>query len=238
MNVGTAQQYARWIGVLYIVTIVAGGWASTHANTLLIANDVAGTARRVAAWAGTFSGQLCRVPPRSCLRHYAQRPALRAAPTGEPQSGVAGDVFRAYGDVGLCCRRNALLCRRVTGCGCRCCAGHFAGGLGGAHLSLPHDLRVRQRDFRRILWHRGDGARVPHSTFRVLAPRTWRVILLGGAGFIAKNILVVAVPQYDVPYVLLPMFLAWCYWVLWLLIKGIDRAQWDAKQTAPATAER
>jgi Domain of unknown function (DUF4386) len=60
--------------------------------------------------------------------------------------------------------------------------------------------------------------------------------ILGGAGFISKNILVVAVPQYDVPYVLLPMFLAWCYWVLWLLIKGIDRAQWDAKQTAPATA--
>jgi hypothetical protein len=61
--------------------------------------------------------------------------------------------------------------------------------------------------------------------------------VLGGAGFIVKNILVVAVPQYDVPYVLLPMLLAWCYWVLWLLIKGIDRAQWDAKQTAPATAE-
>jgi hypothetical protein len=59
----------------------------------------------------------------------------------------------------------------------------------------------------------------------------------GGAGFVAKNILVVAVPQYDVPYVLLPMFLAWCYWVLWLLIKGIDRAQWDAKRTAQATAE-
>ncbi len=25
MNAGTAQQYARWIGALYVITIVAGG---------------------------------------------------------------------------------------------------------------------------------------------------------------------------------------------------------------------
>jgi len=62
--------------------------------------------------------------------------------------------------------------------------------------------------------------------------------ILGGAGFIAKNFLVVAVPQYDVPYVFLPMFLAWCYWVLWVLIKGIDRAQWDTKQATPAVSGR
>ena len=43
MNAGTAQHYARWIAVLYIVTIVAGGWGESHVpNTLLIANDVAG----------------------------------------------------------------------------------------------------------------------------------------------------------------------------------------------------
>ena len=55
MNASTAQQYARWIGVLYIVTIVAGGWGESHVpNTLLIANDVAGTAQRVAASPGLF----------------------------------------------------------------------------------------------------------------------------------------------------------------------------------------
>ena len=55
MNAGTAQQYARWIGVLYIVTIVTGGWGESHVpNTLLIANDVAGTAQRVAASLGLF----------------------------------------------------------------------------------------------------------------------------------------------------------------------------------------
>jgi hypothetical protein len=61
MNAVTAQQYARWVGVLYIVTIVAGGWGEAHVpNTLLMANDVAGTAQRVASSLGLFGLALPR----------------------------------------------------------------------------------------------------------------------------------------------------------------------------------
>jgi hypothetical protein len=61
MNAVTAQQYARWVGVLYIVTIVAGGWGEAHVpNTLLMANDVAGTAQRVASALGLFGLALPR----------------------------------------------------------------------------------------------------------------------------------------------------------------------------------
>jgi hypothetical protein len=55
MNAGTAQQYARWIGALYVISIVAGGFGESHVpNTLLIANDLAGTAQRVASSVGIF----------------------------------------------------------------------------------------------------------------------------------------------------------------------------------------
>jgi hypothetical protein len=55
MNAGAAQRYARWIGALYIITIVAGGWGESHVpNTLLIANDLVGTAQRMASSAGLF----------------------------------------------------------------------------------------------------------------------------------------------------------------------------------------
>lgn len=71
-------------------------------------------------------------------------------------------------------------------------------------------------------------------------PRTLGAIFIfGGASFIVKNFLVVVLPQYDLPYVIAPLPLALVSMALWLLIKGIDRARWDAaKQTVPATAGR
>jgi hypothetical protein len=55
MNAGTAQQYARCIGVLYLISIVAGGWGESHVpGTLLIANDLAGTAHKLANSVGLF----------------------------------------------------------------------------------------------------------------------------------------------------------------------------------------
>jgi len=70
-------------------------------------------------------------------------------------------------------------------------------------------------------------------------PRALGVIsIFGGASFIAKNFLIVLAPQYDLPYVIAPMFLTMVSLALWLLIKGIDRARWDAKQVAPAIPGR
>ena len=55
MNGETAQRYARWIGVLYVITIISAGWGEAHVpNVLLLADDVAGTARRVAGSVGLF----------------------------------------------------------------------------------------------------------------------------------------------------------------------------------------
>jgi hypothetical protein len=64
------------------------------------------------------------------------------------------------------------------------------------------------------------------------------ILLLGGASFIAKNVLVVLGPQYDLPYVIVPMFVAMASLTLWMLIKGVDRARWDAMQATPGVAGR
>ncbi len=58
------------------------------------------------------------------------------------------------------------------------------------------------------------------------------LVSLGGASFIAENFLIVLMPQYHLPYIIAPMILAMASLTLWLLIKGVDRAQWDAKQAA------
>jgi Domain of unknown function (DUF4386) len=57
------------------------------------------------------------------------------------------------------------------------------------------------------------------------------ILILGGASFIAKNFLVVLAPQYDLLYVIVPMFLAMVSLTLWPLIKGVDRARCNARWT-------
>jgi hypothetical protein len=74
---------------------------------------------------------------------------------------------------------------------------------------------------------KGDEAVAEADTLLLIVPNQ-----LGGASFIAESFLVVLAPQYDLPYVIVPMFLALASLMLWLLIKGVDRAQWDAMQTA------
>jgi hypothetical protein len=64
------------------------------------------------------------------------------------------------------------------------------------------------------------------------------IVILGGVSFIAENFLIVIAPQYHLPYVIAPMILAMVSLMLWLLIKGVDRAQWDMKQAAAVIAGR
>ena len=239
MNANTAKLYARVIGALYIITIVTGGWGESHVpNTLLINSTVAGTAHQLASSIGllraSFASYLIEA---SCditlnvllyalLRPVSRTLALLAMCFGLMATAVyaAGEIFyfaaalpAVDADVARVLSPEikanfTYLCLTIYSY----INGIFAVFYGTAAVVRGY-LMVRSGYLPRAL-----GA----------------LFILGGAGFIAKNILVVAVPQYDMSYVLLPMFLAWCYWVIWLLIKGIDPANWDAKQTAPIASGR
>ena len=52
------------------------------------------------------------------------------------------------------------------------------------------------------------------------------LVALGGAGFLAKNIVFLAAPQHDSPLFVLPTLLAMLSMAFWLLIKGINPAAW------------
>jgi Domain of unknown function (DUF4386) len=144
---------------------------------------------------------------------------------------LLGVVFRANGDGSLCRRGNALLCRRATGGGCRCRPGYLAGGQSALTYLC---LTIYGYGFGIFATFYGTAAVVrgyliPRSGY---LPRGLGAILIfGGASFIAKNVLVVFAPQSDLPYVIVLMFLAMASLTLWLLIKGVDRARWDARWT-------
>jgi hypothetical protein len=66
MNAGSAQQCARRIGTLYVITIVAGGFGESHVpNMLLIANDLAHKEERVEPTRGVESRYEFSIPVES-----------------------------------------------------------------------------------------------------------------------------------------------------------------------------
>jgi hypothetical protein len=239
MNAGTAQQYARGIGVLYVISLAAGGFGESHVpNTLIIANDLAGTARRMANSVGLFRASFaaylieatCDVTLNvllyALLRPVSRNLSLLAACFGLMGTAVfaAGEMlyFAAAlpaldADVARVISPEAnaaltYLCLTIYGYG----FGIFATFYGSAAVVRGY-LILRSGYLPRAL-----GA----------------IVIIGGASFIVKNFLIVAAPRYDLPYVIFPMFVAMASLMLWLLIKGINRAQWDAKQTALAITGR
>lgn len=55
------------------------------------------------------------------------------------------------------------------------------------------------------------------------------LLILAGFGFIAKNLALVLTPSYASDLFLFPMLLAAVALMAWLLIKGIDVAEWDSQ---------
>ena len=236
MTANTAQQYARWIGVLYLISIVAGGYGELYVpNQLLLANDLAGTAHRVGSSVGVFRASFAaylleatcditlNVLLYALLRPVSRTLALLAACFGLMATAVfaAGELlyFAAAlpafdADVARVISPEATaaltyLCLTIYGYG----FGIFATFYGTAALVRGY-LTLRSGYLPRAL-----GA----------------ILLLGGTSFIVENFLVVLAPTHNLPYVVLPMILSMLSLALWLLIKGVDATRWDQLQAAPTS---
>ncbi len=234
MNADTAKLYARWVGVLYVITVLTGGWGESYVpGTLLINNNLTGTVHQVAGSIGLFRASfaaylmeaVCDVTLNvllyALLRPVSRNLALLAMCFGLLATSVfaAGEIFYFAAALPTVDTDVARVLSPESKANftyfCLTIYGYINGIFAvfyGTAAAVRGYLMLRSGYLPRAL-----GA----------------FFMLGGTGFVVKNILVVAVPRYDTSYVLLPMFLAWSYWVIWLLIKGIDRAKWDARQTTP-----
>ncbi len=55
------------------------------------------------------------------------------------------------------------------------------------------------------------------------------LMMLAGLGFITRNFVLVLAPAYVSNVFLVPMFLAGAFLTLWMLVKGVDVAKWEAR---------
>lgn len=204
------QTYARIIGVLLLLTILAGGFGEVYVPAqLIVSGNAVATTNNVRAHDVLFrAGFAAYLVEAVCdialalyfyllLRPVRKDLALLSAFFGLVSTAIYAMAEFCYFAVSLVLNDPALvrLLLRAFGLG----AGAFMALYGIATL-----LR---------------GYLIYKSTY---LPKFLGVLMvIAGAGFIAKNFLLVLAPAYASDILLLPMFVAALALTIWLLTKGV-----------------
>ena len=224
MNPNEARRYALMAGVLVAISLVAGGFGESYVpGKLLVAGDFQGTSLRVGASLGLFrAGFVAYMIEAACDLSLTAIFYLLLRPVSRPLSliaaffGVFGTATFAVGEIFYYVAalpqidahfgaslspdarmRFAYLCLKIYGTVFDIFAGFY-----GAETMLRGYLFFRSGYLSRVLGG---------------------LLMLGGAGFILKNIFVVLAPQYDSMLLVLPMMVAMLGMAVWLPFKGIGR---------------
>ncbi|OGA45868.1 MAG: hypothetical protein A3G24_18455 [Betaproteobacteria bacterium RIFCSPLOWO2_12_FULL_62_13] len=235
MNGETAQRYARIAGVLFLLSIVAGGFGEAYVpSKLVVSGDAAATAANLrasdllfrAGFASYLVEALCDIAL-SLVMYILLRPvhrdlALLAAFFGLVSTAVFAcaqlfhfaallfigdaDYLRTFSPDQL--NTLMLLSLKVSG---------YGGGIFMVFYGVASVLR---------------GYLILRSGY--LPKFLGALLLLAGLGFITKNFLLVLAPRYASDVFLLPMFLAAVSLAAWLLVRGVDVAKWPRNAEAPA----
>jgi hypothetical protein len=226
----SAQTYARIAGVLFLISIVAGAFGEAYVpSKLIVSGDATATAKSIIAFNSLFRmgfasylvEAVCDIAL-SLILYVLLRPvrkdlALLAAFFGLVSTALFGvaelfyfaaslilggaDYLKTFSPAQL--NTLALLSLKLYG---------YGGGLFMVFYGVAAVLR---------------GYLIFRSGY---LPKVLGVLLaLAGLGFITKNFALVLAPAYASDAFLLPMFLACVSLTVWLLVKGVDASQWEAK---------
>ena len=175
------------LGILYLITIVAGGWGESHVQDRpLLANDLAGTAHKSASSLELFrTSSAAYLIEAACdiilnaLLYALLRPINRNLALLAVCFGLMGTATFAAEEMFYFAALSTVdtdVARVVS-----------PEAKSNAHLSLPNNLRLRLWHFRHVLWHCSGDTRTPDCAVPLPATGAWRDRMLGGASFILKN---------------------------------------------------
>ena len=226
----SVQTYARIAGVLFLLTILAGGFGEYYVpSKLIVSTDAAATAKNIFASDSLFRlGFLAYLVEALCdtgltlvlyvlLRPVSRNLALLAVLFRLMSTALFAVAEMFYFAPSLILgganslktfssdqlSSLALLSFNLYGYG----AGIFMVFYGIASILFGYLM------FRSGYLPRFVGA----------------LLAVGGVGFVIKNIAVVLAPAYDASGFLLPMMIAVLAMTLWFLIRGVDVPKWEAK---------
>lgn len=234
MNAPDAQRFARVAGILVIVSALAGGFGESYVpGKLIVANDFAETARRMAASVGLFRASFgsylieaaCDLSL-TAIFYFLLRPVSRPLSLIAACFGVFSTATFAVGEIFYFAAAlpviDADVARALTP---------------DAHASFIY-LCLTLYGYVFNIFSAFYGIAVMLRGYLILRsgylPRVLGgLVLFGGAGFVIKNFVAVLVPQYDSMAFVLPMFVAIVSMAFWFLVKGIDQARWEQLAVVP-----
>jgi len=231
MTAPEAQRYARLAGILLLISVIAGGYGESYIPAKLLApTDIAETSRRVASSLGllrtSFAAYLIEA---ACDLTLTAIFYVLLRPVSRPLSLI-------------------ILCFGLFST-----ATYAVSEIVYFVASLPYSdadmIKVLSPEIRQtityvsltvfgyifVLFTGFYGLAEILRGYLIVRSRylpAWLGILvaLGGAGFLAKNIVFLAAPQHDSMLFVLPTLIAMLTTAFWLLIKGINPAAWQAAE--------
>lgn len=232
----TVNKYARLAGILFLLTIVAGGFGEAYVQSRVIVNgDANATAHNVITSVSLFRWgfasylveALCDITL-AWLFYLLLRPVHRHVALLSLCFGLVSTAVYAFAELfyfaALVTLNNAaalhafspeqlnalaLLWLRLSG---------YGGWIFLAFYGVPMVIR---------------GYLIARSTY---LPKVLGVLLIiGGLGFIARDFAVVLAPALASGLLLAPMAIAGVALTGWLLVKGIDLVEWQRAELQPHT---
>ncbi len=230
MRSTSVQTYARVAGVLFLLSMIGGFFGEFYVpSRLIVSRDAAATAKNIIeldsmfrwGFAAYLLEAVCDIAL-SLVMYVLLRPvhknlALLAAFFGLVSTATfaiaelfvfgttlilgGGDYLKSFSPDQL--NTLAYLWIRMSGL----CAGAFMVFYGIA--SVTRGYLIYRSDY------------LP----RVLGA----LLMLAGIGFVARSFVLVLAPAYVSDAFLFPMFLALLSLTVWMLVKGVDVAKWEAR---------
>ncbi|HJW46283.1 MAG TPA: DUF4386 domain-containing protein [Lysobacter sp.] len=233
------QKYARLGGIAYLIIIVAGVLGELYVReTLVVSGDATATARNImdspllwrAGIAGDLLMHICDVLLMLVL-YVLLRPVSRSL-------ALLGLLFHAVSTAVLVINKlNMLVPLLMLG------DADYLKAIDSAqaHALAYVAIRTHAHGFNFGLIFFGfacvvRGYLIHRSGY---LPKVLGVLLVvAGACYVFNSFAVILAPSFSsnlFPWILLPSFVAELALALWLVVKGVDMAQWNARALGPAS---
>ena len=233
MNV---QRYAKVAGVLLLVSIVAGGFGEAYApSKLIVSGDAAATVANIRRFEfiyrlgfATFLIESFADITLALIFYALLKPVSKELSLLAAFFGLMGTALFAFAELFYLVPTLLM--------------------SGGALNSFSTDqidalvlLSLRFYQFAAMIFSGYYGIAWIVRAYLMFRsgylPKFLGVLMgIGGTGFLARNFLLIMTPAYASPLLLMLLFPGALALMIWLLVKGVDMPQWNARVTGESAA--